>query len=139
MLGSLFAGLDESPGEMVIHMGRRYKAYRGMGSHGAMMSGSADRYGQAGLTTRKLVPEGVEGRVPYRGPLSEFTYQLIGGLQAGMGYCGAHNVDAFKHNARFVRVSAATLAESHPHDITITKESPNYSVEYSSTSPDSRV
>ena len=133
MLGSLFAGLDESPGEMVIHMGRRYKTYRGMGSEGAMMSGSADRYGQSGAPAQKLVPEGVEGRVPYRGPLSEFTYQLVGGLRAGMGYGGAQDIDSLKRNARFIRVSAATLAESHPHDITITKESPNYSLEYKGT------
>ena len=131
MLGSLFAGLDESPGEMVIHMGRRYKAYRGMGSQGAMMAGSADRYSQSGASSRgKLVPEGVEGRVPYRGPLSEFTYQLVGGLRAGMGYCGAPNVAALQEHSRFVRVSSASLTESHPHDITITKESPNYSIDY---------
>ena len=130
MLGSLFAGLDESPGEMVIHMGRRYKAYRGMGSEGAMMKGSGDRYGQATATLGKFVPEGVEGRVPYRGPLSDFVYQLVGGLRAGMGYCGTHDIDSLRHDAQFVRVSPATLVESHPHDITITKESPNYSVEY---------
>ena len=146
MLGSLFAGLDESPGEMVIHMGRRYKVYRGMGSEGAMMAGSADRYGQKyepsdakpdragfGNATNargKLVPEGVEGRVPYRGPLSDYVYQLVGGLRAGMGYCGAQTVDLLRQNARFVRISGASLAESHPHDITITKESPNYTIEY---------
>ncbi len=130
MLGSLFAGLDESPGEMVIHMGRRYKSYRGMGSEGAMISGSADRYGQRGDQPGKLVPEGVEGRVPYRGPLSEFVYQMVGGLRAGMGYCGAADITSLRRNARFIRVSAATLIESHPHDIMITRESPNYSVEY---------
>jgi len=131
MLGSLFAGLDESPGEMVIHMGRRYKAYRGMGSEGAMMAGSADRYGQKGVTEkRKYVPEGVEGRVPYRGPLSDFVYQLVGGLRAGMGYCGTQTISALRQEAKFCRISGASLAESHPHDITITKESPNYSVEY---------
>lgn len=131
MLGSLFAGLDESPGEVVIHMGRRYKTYRGMGSQGAMMAGSADRYGQGGTRERdKLVPEGVEGRVPYRGPLSEFVYQMVGGLRAGMGYCGTQTIEELRQNGRFVRVSGASLAESHPHDITITKESPNYSVEY---------
>ena len=131
MLGSLFAGLDESPGEVVIHMGRRYKTYRGMGSQGAMMAGSADRYGQGGTKQRdKLVPEGVEGRVPYRGSLSEFVYQMVGGLRAGMGYCGTQTIDELRRNGRFVRVSGASLAESHPHDITITKESPNYSVEY---------
>ncbi len=130
MLGSLFAGLDESPGEMVIHMGRRYKAYRGMGSEGAMMAGSADRYGQGGAHQDKYVPEGVEGRVPYRGPLSDFVYQLVGGLRAGMGYCGSADIDMLRRDGRFVRVSNASLIESHPHDITITKESPNYSVEY---------
>ncbi len=130
MLGSLFAGLDESPGEMIIHMGRRYKTYRGMGSEGAMVAGSADRYGQAGAGNRKLVPEGVEGRVPYRGPLGDYVYQLVGGLRAGMGYCGTPNIEALRSNAQFCRISAASLAESHPHDITITKESPNYSLDY---------
>jgi IMP dehydrogenase len=131
MLGSLFAGLDESPGEMVIHMGRRYKVYRGMGSEGAMMKGSADRYAQRiGTPRQKLVPEGVEGRVPYRGPLSDFIYQLVGGLRAGMGYCGTHDIDALRRDARFCRISGAGLIESHPHHITITKESPNYTVEY---------
>jgi IMP dehydrogenase len=131
MMGSLFAGLDESPGELVIHAGRRYKTYRGMGSMGAMISGSKDRYGQGAVReSSKLVPEGVEGRVPYRGPLGDFVYQLVGGLRAGMGYCGSKNLEALRNDARFCRVSAASMAESHPHDITITKESPNYSVEY---------
>ncbi|HTW94771.1 MAG TPA: IMP dehydrogenase [Tepidisphaeraceae bacterium] len=131
MMGSLFAGLDESPGELVIHAGRRYKTYRGMGSMGAMIVGSKDRYGQAGVKeTSKLVPEGVEGRVPYRGSLGDFVYQLVGGLRAGMGYCGARNIEQLRKNARFCRISAASMAESHPHDITITKESPNYTVEY---------
>src|SRR5438270_3227230 len=131
MMGSLFAGLDESPGEMIIHQGRRYKTYRGMGSMGAMVHGSKDRYGQAGVkSSSKLVPEGVEGRVPYRGPLGDFVYQLVGGLRAGMGYCGTQNIEALRKNARFARISAASMAESHPHDITITKESPNYTVEY---------
>jgi IMP dehydrogenase len=131
MMGSLFAGLDESPGELVIHQGRRYKTYRGMGSMGAMIQGSKDRYGQAGVReSSKLVPEGVEGRVPYRGPLGDFVYQMVGGLRAGMGYCGTRNIEQLRRNARFCRVSAASMAESHPHDITITKESPNYSVEY---------
>ncbi len=131
MMGSLLAGLDESPGEMVIHAGRRYKTYRGMGSMGAMIQGSKDRYGQAGVKeTGKLVPEGVEGRVPYRGPLGDFVYQLVGGLRAGMGYCGTRNIEELRKKARFCRISAASMAESHPHDITITKESPNYSVEY---------
>ena len=136
MMGSLFAGLEESPGEMVIHQGRRYKTYRGMGSMGAMISGSKDRYGQAGVReSSKLVPEGVEGRVPYRGSLGDFVYQMVGGLRAGMGYCGTKNIDELRKEARFCRVSAASMAESHPHDITITKESPNYTVEYA---PDGR-
>jgi IMP dehydrogenase len=131
MMGSLFAGLNESPGELVIYQGRRYKTYRGMGSMGAMVKGSSDRYGQAGVKeSSKLVPEGVEGRVPYRGPLGDFVYQMVGGLRAGMGYCGTKNVEELRRNARFCRVSAASMAESHPHDITITKESPNYSVDY---------
>ncbi len=127
MLGSLFAGLDESPGELVLHGGRRYKTYRGMGSIGAMGRGSADRYGQAGVTeSTKLVPEGVEGRVPYRGSLSDFVHQMIGGLRAAMGYCGCENLEALQQRARFVRVSGASLVESHAHDIQITKEAPNY-------------
>lgn len=131
MMGSLFAGLDESPGEMIIHQGRRYKTYRGMGSMGAMIHGSKDRYGQAGVKEQsKLVPEGVEGRVPYRGPLGDFVYQLVGGLRAGMGYCGTKNVDQLRKNAKFCRVSAASMAESHPHDIAITREAPNYSVDF---------
>lgn len=130
MLGSLFAGLDESPGELIIHAGRRYKQYRGMGSEGAMLAGSADRYSQKGVTKKdKLVPEGVEGRVPYRGPLSDFVYQMVGGLRAGMGYCGTHDIESLRENGKFCRVSGASLAENHPHDIAITRESPNYSVE----------
>jgi len=130
MLGSLFAGLDESPGDLVIHHGRRYKTYRGMGSQGAMLAGSADRYSQKGVTKKdKLVPEGVEGRVPYRGPLSDFVYQMVGGLKAGMGYCGTQTIEELREHGRFVRVSGATLAENHPHDISITRESPNYTVE----------
>src|SRR3954471_7342487 len=131
MMGSLFAGLDESPGETIIHQGRRYKTYRGMGSMGAMIQGSKDRYGQGGVKeSSKLVPEGVEGRVPYRGSLGDFVYQLVGGLRAGMGYCGTKNIEELRKNAKFCRISAASMAESHPHDITITKESPNYTVEY---------
>jgi IMP dehydrogenase len=131
MMGSLFAGLNESPGELIIHQGRRYKTYRGMGSMGAMIQGSKDRYGQSGVKeSSKLVPEGVEGRVPYRGPLSDFVYQLVGGLRAGMGYCGTRNIEQLRSNARFCRVSAASMAESHPHDIAITKETPNYSVDF---------
>ena len=128
MLGSLFAGLAESPGQLVIYKGRQFKEYRGMGSIGAMVQGSADRYGQDKSTEKdKLVPEGVEGRVPYRGTLSSYVYQLVGGIRAGMGYCGTPTIDELRHNAKFVRTSAATVNESHPHDILITKESPNYS------------
>jgi IMP dehydrogenase len=127
MLGSLFAGLAESPGQLVIYRGRQFKEYRGMGSIGAMIQGSADRYGQDKSSERdKLVPEGVEGRVPYRGTLSNYVYQLVGGLRAGMGYCGTRTIDDLRQNARFVRISAAGVSESHPHDILITKESPNY-------------
>jgi IMP dehydrogenase len=128
MIGSLFAGLKESPGQLVIYKGRQFKEYRGMGSLGAMVKGSADRYGQTRTTEKdKLVPEGVEGRVPYRGALGGFVYQLVGGLQAGMGYCGARNIEELRKNSRFVRVSPASVSESHPHDIQITKEAPNYS------------
>ncbi|MCA9283890.1 MAG: IMP dehydrogenase [Phycisphaerales bacterium] len=127
MLGSLFAGLDEAPGDLILHRGRRFKAYRGMGSEGAMSAGSADRYGQAGIAdSRKYVPEGVEGRVPYRGRLSEFVYQMVGGLRSAMGYCGCRTIPEFRERTRFVRVSGASLIESHPHDIQITRESPNY-------------
>jgi len=128
MIGSLFAGLKESPGQLVIYKGRQFKEYRGMGSLGAMVKGSAERYGQKSTAEQgKLVPEGVEGRVPYRGVLSDFVYQLVGGLRAGMGYCGAQNIEELMKNGRFVRISAASVAESHPHDIQITKEAPNYS------------
>lgn len=127
MLGSLLAGLDESPGRMIIYKGRQFKVYRGMGSLGAMVKGSADRYGQQNADHEKLVPEGVEGRVPYRGKLDEFVYQLIGGLRAGMGYCGCRTVPELQDRAKFIRVSPATIAENHPHNITITHESPNYS------------
>ena len=128
MLGSLFAGLAESPGQLVIYKGRQFKEYRGMGSIGAMVQGSADRYGQDKTTAAdKLVPEGVEGRVPYRGHLSSFIYQLVGGLRAGMGYCGTSTIEELRKNAKFVRISASGIAESHPHNIMITKESPNYS------------
>ena len=128
MLGSLFAGLDESPGDIVIYLSRRYKSYRGMGSEGAMMKGSADRYGQKSDQPGKFVPEGVEGRVPYKGKLSDFVYQFVGGLRAGMGYCGAPDIQSLRRDGRFCRISGASLVESHPHDITITKESPNYSI-----------
>ena len=127
MLGSLLAGLKESPGQLVIYKGRQFKEYRGMGSIGAMVKGSAERYGQKKNTARdKLVPEGVEGRVPYRGTLGDFVYQLIGGLRAGMGYCGAGNIDELRKNAKFILQSKASVTESHPHDIQITKEAPNY-------------
>ncbi len=127
MMGSLFAGLDESPGELVIRRGRRFKSYRGMGSMGAMVQGSADRYGQGGVrNSSKLVPEGVEGLVHYRGPLGDFVYQMVGGLRAGMGYCGAKTIHDLHATAQFVRVTHASMVESHPHDITITRESPNY-------------
>jgi IMP dehydrogenase len=127
MIGSLLAGVDESPGELILHQGRRYKSYRGMGSEGAMVKGSADRYAQAGVSdTRKLVPEGVEGMVPYRGPLGDTVYQLVGGLRATMGYCGAGTIEELGRRARFVRISGASLIESHPHDIQITRESSNY-------------
>ena len=127
MLGALFAGLKESPGQLVIYKGRQFKEYRGMGSLGAMIKGSAERYGQRSSTAReKLVPEGVEGRVPYRGTLSEFVYQLVGGLRAGMGYCGAKSIEDLQKNAKFVIQSKASVTESHPHDIQITREAPNY-------------
>lgn len=130
MMGSLFAGLDESPGQIVIWKGRRFKEYRGMGSTGAMVKGSADRYGQDKTTSRdKMVPEGVEGRVAYRGSLSDFVYQLVGGLRAGMGYCGAATIEDLRTHATFIRVSPATVIENHPHDITITSEAPNYAVD----------
>ena len=138
MMGGLFAGLKESPGEVVISEGRRYKAYRGMGSEGAMGAGSADRYAQAdklaqrqrsGSEAIKFVPEGVEGLVPYRGELGEFVYQMVGGVRASMGYCGCRTIDEFRSESRFYRVSAASVVESHPHDIRITKESSNYTVE----------
>jgi len=126
MIGSLFAGTEESPGEMEIYQGRSFKVYRGMGSLGAMKEGSRDRYFQENV--QKLVPEGIEGRVPYRGSLSDTVYQLIGGLRAGMGYCGVHNIEELQTKTRFVRITAAGLQESHPHDVSITKEAPNYSL-----------
>ncbi len=125
MLGSLVAGCEESPGETEIYQGRQFKVYRGMGSLGAMAQGSKDRYFQE--DSRKLVPEGVEGRVPYKGPLSETVFQLLGGLRSGMGYCGCQTITALQENSRFVRITNAGLVESHPHDVFITKEAPNYS------------
>ncbi len=130
MIGSLFAGTDESPGEMILYQGRTFKTYRGMGSLGAMSTGtSTDRYAQE--SAAKLVPEGIEGRVPYKGPLSEMVFQLVGGVRAGMGYCGCRTISELQQNARFVRVSIAGLRESHVHDVIITKEAPNYRVENS--------
>jgi IMP dehydrogenase len=145
MMGGLFAGLDESPGELVISQGRRFKTYRGMGSEGAMMAGSADRYSQgeklavagrsagagegADLSTIKFVPEGVEGLVPYRGPLNEFVYQIVGGVRATLGYCGCATLGELRRDARFYLTSSATVVENHPHDIRITKESSNYQTE----------
>lgn len=126
MAGSLFAGTSEAPGEEVLYEGRRYKEYRGMGSIGAMKSGSEDRYFQTG--TKKFVPEGVEGRVPFKGQVEDVVYQMIGGLRAGMGYIGAKDIPAVKERAHFVKISSASLIENHPHDISITKESPNYSI-----------
>ncbi|HET6147594.1 MAG TPA: IMP dehydrogenase [Polyangia bacterium] len=130
MIGSLFAGSDEAPGEIILYQGRSYKVYRGMGSIGAMRAGSRDRYFQSEVASEaKLVPEGIEGRVPYRGALSQSIYQLIGGLKAGMGYCGCKNIDELRTKARFVRATAMGLRESHVHDVIITKEAPNYRVE----------
>lgn len=126
MIGSLFAGTDESPGETILYEGRSYKTYRGMGSIGAMQQGSGDRYFQSNIQGKKLVAEGIEGRVPYKGPVSDTIYQLIGGLRAGMGYVGAQDIESLRHDARFIRISMAGLIEGHPHDVTITKEAPNY-------------
>jgi IMP dehydrogenase len=138
MIGGLFAGSAESPGQLILYKGRSFKVYRGMGSLGAMMAGSADRYQQGreirdnrdldGSGTGKLVPEGVEGRVPYKGPLAPFVYQLVGGLRAGMGYCGTKNIEELRTRSRFIQVTAAGVQESHPHDIAITQEAPNYSL-----------
>jgi IMP dehydrogenase len=135
MLGGLLAGLAESPGQMILYKGRSFKIYRGMGSLGAMVSGSKDRYRQADSGREKLVPEGVEGRVPYKGPLAPFIYQLVGGLRAGMGYCGTRNIEELRTRTRFIVVSGASVQESHPHDIAITQEAPNYSsrAEHAST------
>jgi IMP dehydrogenase len=143
MIGSLFAGTDESPGETVLYQGRSFKSYRGMGSLGAMSTGSADRYaqevspsatgeegsGRDGLGRDKLVPEGVEGRVPYKGPLAALVEQLVGGLRSGMGYCGCRTIEELQQKARFLRVTSAGLRESHVHDVIITKEAPNYRLE----------
>jgi len=135
MIGGLFAGLEESPGATILYQGRTFKVYRGMGSLGAMVHGSSERYGQ---TTKargpdKLVPEGVEGRVPFKGSLGPFVYQLVGGLRAGMGYCGTRTIEELRTDAQFLQVSAASVRESHPHDIAITHEAPNYSTEYAAS------
>ncbi len=127
MIGSLFAGTEESPGETILYQGRIFKSYRGMGSLGAMMAGSSDRYAQSG--DGKLVPEGIEGRVPSKGPLAELVHQLVGGLKAGMGYCGCANIQELQEKVRFLRISPAGVRESHVHDVIITKEAPNYQVE----------
>jgi IMP dehydrogenase len=143
MIGSLFAGTDESPGETILYQGRTFKAYRGMGSLAAMAQGSSERYfqgdGSSGITATaaeeegnrlaKLVPEGIEGRVPYRGPLSMIVHQMVGGLRSGMGYCGCASIHELQQKAKFVRISGAGLRESHVHDVVITREAPNYHVE----------
>jgi len=127
MIGSLFAGTDEAPGEVVLYQGRSYKVYRGMGSLGAMTQGSRDRYFQSHVEdSAKLVPEGIEGRVPYRGALGGSIHQLLGGLRSGMGYCGARDFGELREKARFVRISGAGLQESHVHDVIVTQEAPNY-------------
>ncbi|HZZ27018.1 MAG TPA: IMP dehydrogenase [Pirellulales bacterium] len=137
MIGGLFAGTAESPGQQILYQGRTFKVYRGMGSLGAMVKGSSERYRQAvargeeARSASKLVPEGVEGRVPFKGPLSTFVYQLVGGLKAGMGYLGARDIEELRKEAQFIQVSHASVRESHPHDIAITQEAPNYSAEYS--------
>jgi IMP dehydrogenase len=127
MIGSLLAGTDEAPGEVFLYQGRSYKSYRGMGSIGAMARGSADRYFQQEITdSLKLVPEGIEGRVAYKGPVSAVVHQLVGGLRAGMGYTGSATIDELQQNARFRRITGAGLRESHVHDVAITREAPNY-------------
>jgi IMP dehydrogenase len=127
MIGSMFAGVEESPGEKVLYEGRSYKLYRGMGSIEAMKAGSKDRYFQdVEDDVQKLVPEGIEGRVPYKGPLAETIHQMTGGLRAAMGYCGARNIKDLKSRSTFIRMTDAGLRESHPHDVSITKEAPNY-------------
>jgi IMP dehydrogenase len=129
MIGSLFAGTDESPGETILYQGRTFKSYRGMGSLGAMQAGSRDRYGQEEETPAKLVPEGIEGRVPYKGPLSSMVMQLVGGLRAGMGYCGVSNIRDLQARTQFIKITEASLREGHVHDVFITKEAPNYQLD----------
>ena len=126
MLGSVLAGMDECPGETILYEGRQFKAYRGMGSMAAMKEGSSDRYFQENSEDSKLVPEGIEGMVPYRGPVRNTIHQLMGGLRASMGYCGAKNINQFHKNAEFVRISNAGVRENHPHEVRIVKEAPNY-------------
>jgi len=143
MIGSLFAGTDESPGETILYQGRSFKSYRGMGCAAAMSEGSSERYsqtlddssatgmedGDAGNRLNKLVPEGIEGRVPYRGTLAAMVYQLVGGVRSGMGYCGTHTIPELQQKAKFIRISGAGLRESHVHDVIITREAPNYRLE----------
>jgi IMP dehydrogenase len=129
MIGGLFAGTEESPGETILYQGRTFKSYRGMGSLGAMEAGSADRYAQEGADRGKSVPEGIEGQVPYKGPLSALVDQLVGGLRSGMGYCGSANLKDLQEKSRFIRISSAGLRESHVHDVIITREAPNYRLE----------
>jgi IMP dehydrogenase len=129
MMGSMLAGTEESPGESVLAEGRRYKMIRGMGSLSAMQDGSADRYFQEGeVSLHKLVPEGIEGRVPYRGPVADVIFQMVGGLRSGMGYCGVCDIKALRTETEFIRITAAGLRESHPHDVVVTREAPNYSL-----------
>ena len=128
-MGSMFAGTEESPGESFLLEGRRFKTVRGMGSLSAMQEGSADRYFQEGeVSVRKLVPEGIEGRVPYRGPVADVIFQIVGGVRSGMGYCGVATLDQLRCDTEFIQVTAAGLRESHPHDVVVTREAPNYSV-----------
>jgi len=129
MIGSLFAGTEEAPGEVILFQGRSYKSYRGMGSMGAMKKGSRDRYFQDETEDMKLVPEGIEGRVPYKGPLAMNVFQLVGGLRSGMGYTGCHSIEELRTKAKFVRITAAGLRESHVHDVQVTQEAPNYRIE----------
>jgi IMP dehydrogenase len=126
MVGSLLAGTDEAPGEIELYQGRSYKTYRGMGSLGAMETGSKDRYFQEGESADKLVPEGIEGRVPYKGPTIHIIHQLMGGLRAGMGYTGSNDLNAMRDETEFVRITTAGITESHVHDVSVTKEAPNY-------------
>jgi IMP dehydrogenase len=129
MMGSMLAGTEESPGETFLLEGRRFKMIRGMGSLSAMQDGSADRYFQEGeMSSKKLVPEGIEGRVPYKGPVGDVLFQMVGGLRSGMGYVGVGSIEALRTEAEFVRITTAGLRESHPHDVTITREAPNYSL-----------